>query len=31
MIEVEILSRDWWARDPDDVLQVMKERFASAV
>jgi sugar phosphate isomerase/epimerase len=31
LIEVEILSRDWWARDPDDVLRVVKERFAAAV
>lgn len=31
-IEVEIFSsRDWWTRDPDDVLTVMKERFARCV
>jgi sugar phosphate isomerase/epimerase len=30
LIEVEILSRDWWSRDPDDVLRIVKERFASA-
>lgn len=29
-IEVEIFSlRDWWLRDPDEVLAVMKERFAA--
>ena len=27
--EVEIFSqRDWWQRDPDEVLQVMKQRYA---
>jgi sugar phosphate isomerase/epimerase len=31
MIEVEILSRAWWQRDPDDVLAVMKERFLACV
>ncbi|GGF11389.1 xylose isomerase [Aliidongia dinghuensis] len=32
LIEVEIMSeRDWWRRDPDEVLGVMKERFTSAV
>ncbi len=31
MIEVEIMSaRDWWRRDADEVVQVMKERFAAA-
>jgi len=31
LIEVEIMSaRDWWGRDPDEVLQVVKERFAGA-
>lgn len=28
--EVEILSRRWWAEEPDRVLEVMKERCASA-
>lgn len=31
LIEVEILSNAWWARDPDDVLGIVKERFAAAV
>jgi len=31
-VEVEILSaRDWWKRDPDEVVQTIKERYASAV
>lgn len=31
-IEVEIFSsRDWWQRDPDEVLQVVKERFERCV
>lgn len=29
-IEVEVLSRRWWARDPDEVLRVVKERHARA-
>jgi sugar phosphate isomerase/epimerase len=29
MIEVEILSNEWWNRDPDDVLRIVKERFES--
>lgn len=28
--EVEILSRRWWAADPDDVLQEIKRRHATA-
>jgi len=28
--EVELLSRDWWARDPDEVLEVLKARHATA-
>jgi sugar phosphate isomerase/epimerase len=28
LIEFEILSRDWWARDPDDVLAACKESHA---
>ena len=31
-VEVEILSaRDWWKRDPDEVVQTIVERFATAV
>ncbi len=30
-ISVEILSSDWWARDPDDVLRIARERFAAVV
>jgi sugar phosphate isomerase/epimerase len=31
MIEVEIMSAlDWWTRDPDEVLAVVKQRFAAA-
>jgi len=31
MHEVEIFSElDWWRRDPDEVLRISKERFASA-
>jgi len=31
-IEVEIFSsRDWWTRDPDEVLDVMKQRFERCV
>jgi sugar phosphate isomerase/epimerase len=31
MIEVEILSRAWWQRDPDAVMAVIKERFLACV
>jgi sugar phosphate isomerase/epimerase len=32
LIEVEIMSeRDWWKMPPDDVIRVIKERFASVV
>lgn len=31
MIEVEILSHAWWARDPDEVLDIARERFVSVV
>ena len=32
LIEVEIFSKqDWWKRDPDEVLQVIRERFESVV
>ena len=31
-IAVEIMSAaDWWTRDPDDVLRISRERFASCV
>jgi sugar phosphate isomerase/epimerase len=31
-VEVEILSaRNWWKRDPDDVVRTIKERYATAV
>lgn len=30
-IGVEILSHDWWKRDPDGVLRLTKERFAACV
>jgi len=30
-VEVEIFSADIWAADPDDVLTVMKERYASLI
>jgi sugar phosphate isomerase/epimerase len=29
-VECEILSRRWWAQDPDEVLRIMKERHATA-
>ena len=29
-VEVEVLSRRWWARDPGEVLDVAKERHAAA-
>ena len=28
--EVELLSRRWWAEDPDDVLRIVTQRHASA-
>lgn len=28
-IECELLSRRWWGEDPDDVLQIIKERHAA--
>jgi sugar phosphate isomerase/epimerase len=31
MIEVEIFSRDWWRRDPDDVLRIIAERYRTVV
>ena len=31
-VEFEIFSeRNWWRRDPDEVIRVVKERAASAV
>ncbi len=31
-IEVEIFSeRDWWRRDPDEVVEIIKERYRSVV
>lgn len=30
LIECELLSRRWWAREPDEVLHVMRERFAAS-
>jgi sugar phosphate isomerase/epimerase len=31
-VEVEIMSaRNWWKRDPDDVVRTIKERYATAV
>ncbi len=29
--EVEILSKRWWAEDPEMVLPLLKQRHASAV
>jgi sugar phosphate isomerase/epimerase len=31
LIEVEIFSRDWWGRDPDEVLRVSAERYHAVV
>jgi sugar phosphate isomerase/epimerase len=31
MIEVEIFSRDWWRRDPDEVLRIIAERYQTIV
>jgi sugar phosphate isomerase/epimerase len=31
LVEVEIFSRDWWRRDPDEVLDVIAERYRSSV
>jgi sugar phosphate isomerase/epimerase len=30
-VEVELLSRRWWAEEPDEVLRIMKERHARVV
>jgi len=29
-VEVELLSRRWWARDPDEVLRILAQRHATA-
>jgi sugar phosphate isomerase/epimerase len=29
-IECELLSRRWWAKEPDEVLHVMQQRFATS-
>jgi sugar phosphate isomerase/epimerase len=31
LIEVEILSNTWWARDPESVVQAVKQRFQACV
>ena len=31
LIEVEIFSRDWWRRDPDEVLDFIAERYRTSV
>jgi sugar phosphate isomerase/epimerase len=31
LVEVEIFSRDWWRRDPDEVLRVVAERYRTSV
>jgi sugar phosphate isomerase/epimerase len=31
LIEVEIFSRDWWQRDPDEVLRIIAERYRTVV
>jgi sugar phosphate isomerase/epimerase len=30
-VEVEIFSHDWWARDPDEVLRIIAERYRTVV
>ena len=30
-VEVEIFSRDWWRRDPDEVLEIIAERYRTLV
>jgi sugar phosphate isomerase/epimerase len=30
-IEAEIFSRDWWQRDPDEVLEIVAERYRTVV
>ena len=29
-VEVELLSKRWWAEDPDEVLRLIKARHATA-
>jgi sugar phosphate isomerase/epimerase len=31
LIEVEIFSNEWWQRDPDEVLQIIAERYRTVV
>jgi sugar phosphate isomerase/epimerase len=31
LIEVEIFSRDWWRRDPDEVLRIVAERYRASI
>jgi len=31
LIEAEIFSRDWWSRDPDEVLRIVAERYRTVV
>jgi hypothetical protein len=30
-MDTEIVSADWWRRDPEEVLVTVRERFAAAV
>jgi sugar phosphate isomerase/epimerase len=30
-VEVELLSRRWWAEEPDEILRIVKERHARVV
>lgn len=31
-IEIELFSaRDWWKRDPDEVVRIVKERYRTAL
>jgi sugar phosphate isomerase/epimerase len=30
-IEAEIFSRDWWQRDPDEVLEIVAGRYRTVV
>jgi sugar phosphate isomerase/epimerase len=29
LVEIELLSRRWWAEEPETVLRIMKERHAT--
>jgi sugar phosphate isomerase/epimerase len=31
LVEVEIFSRDWWRRDPDEVLRIIAARYRTVV